>query len=37
MRKNLYSEKGVAYAPWVTNQIDEDVSHTRLHMLTSSL
>ena len=24
MRKNLYSEKGVAYAPWVTNQIDED-------------
>lgn len=26
VRKNLYSDKGVAYAPWVTNQIDEDVS-----------
>jgi hypothetical protein len=25
VRKNLYSDKGVAYAPWVTNQIDEDV------------
>lgn len=26
MRRNLYSDKGVAYAPWVTQQIDEDVS-----------
>lgn len=25
MRKNLYSDKGVAYAPWVTKQIDEEV------------
>ena len=26
MRKNLYSDKGVAFAPWITKQIDEDVS-----------
>lgn len=24
MRKNMYNEKGVAYAPWVTRQIDEE-------------
>jgi hypothetical protein len=25
MRKNMFNEKGVAYAPWVMNQIDEEV------------
>jgi len=25
MRKNLYNDKGVAFAPWVVNQIDEEV------------
>lgn len=25
MRKGLFNENGVAYAPWVTKQIDEDV------------
>ena len=25
MRKNLYTEKGVPFAPWVTKQIDEEV------------
>jgi len=24
MRKNMFNEKGVAYAPWVVNQIDEE-------------
>ena len=24
-RKMMYNENGVAYAPWVTRQIDEDV------------
>jgi hypothetical protein len=26
MRRNLYNEKGVAFAPWVTRQIDEEVT-----------
>lgn len=34
VRKNLYSDKGVAYAPWVTNQIDEDVSPCIIEILT---
>ena len=25
IRKNMYSEDGVAYAPWVSKQIDEEV------------
>jgi hypothetical protein len=29
MRKGLYNEKGVPYAPWVTKQIDEEVKTLR--------
>ena len=31
IRKNMYSEDGVAYAPWVSKQIDEEVSQ-RLYL-----
>jgi hypothetical protein len=27
-RKMMYNEKGVAYAPWMSNSVDEDVSFT---------
>jgi len=30
VRKNLYNEKGVPFAPWIAKQIDEDVSSFRL-------